>query len=740
MPSDRIKRIQAIFEEALNLPREERDAFLAKACAGLDEIRAEVERLLNHDQRAPADFLEPPEGMSPFQHVDIPAPTTLPVGSVVGNYVIQAIIDSGGMGTVYRAEQQNPRRDVALKIMRAGIASASALKRFEYEAQILARLQHPNIAHVYEAGIHDLGPAVGRIPFFAMEYVPGATDILTYAEDEELSLQQRLELFIKVCDGVHHGHQKGVIHRDLKPGNILVNEDGQPKIIDFGVAKSTDSDVAVTTMRTDVGQLIGTLQYMSPEQCEADPTVIDIRSDVYALGIVLFELVCDKLPYEVSDTTLWEAARIIREDAPARPSSINHKLRGDLETIVLKALEKDRERRYQSANELGQDIRRFLQGEPIEARPPTRWTRAARWIGRHPVWTTAAGCAALLLFTVASAWGSVWYIRNRPDKITLTDDKSEAQLHAVSGRVLHQWNASPPGQIKLAELIKRPPEFGNGSIAVIGFYNAYNRRNANSLCAFDVNGNCDEAIWVGSISTADLPDRVRKAGGRASEFHVRLAWCEDVIDASPGKEIIAVHHRGAHSACDIRIYDTKGKTLYEVWHIGALECCYWMKDAGLLVFAGLNAEKSWSGRGFPELKSDYPQVLFALRPEFGKVSKDFVGFESPEDIDSLEWYKCLLPPEAGDFITGAVFLGPPIDGNNPGRFVHYTLMVEEGMGATIGWTIDEFGQIVPGSCLPTDGYKRLKEVPKPSEFRLGLPPRKSPTTHPAAELSKKAAP
>jgi len=288
----------------------------------------------------------------------------------IGEYVIRRVISSGGMGVVYEAMQDQPRRSVAMKVMRQGLASRSALRRFEFESQILGRLRHPCIAQVYDAGVHHEEGAP-PVPFFVMEYIPAAKTLVDYAQMHRLGMRERLDLFSKVCEGVHHGHQKGVIHRDLKPGNVLVDSSGQPKIIDFGVARATDSDLAITTLQTDVGQLVGTLQYMSPEQIEADPNDLDVRSDVYSLGVVLYELLTGRLPYDVTNTPVVHATRIIREQSPARLSTIDHDLRGDVETISLKALQKDREARYQSALDLAQDIRRYLNNEPISARPPS---------------------------------------------------------------------------------------------------------------------------------------------------------------------------------------------------------------------------------------------------------------------------------------------------------------------------------------------------------------------------------
>jgi serine/threonine-protein kinase RIO1/thiol-disulfide isomerase/thioredoxin len=222
---------------------------------------------------------------------------------------------------------------------------------------------------VYESGTHDAGTE--RVPYFAMEYIPNAKTITEYASEKNLGTRARLELFARVCDAVHHGHQKGIIHRDLKPGNILVDPTGEPRIIDFGVARATDSDMAVTTLQTDVGQLVGTIQYMSPEQCDADPQDIDTRSDVYSLGVILYELLCGKRPYEVRGLGVTGAAAAIRDCEPKSPGTIDPRLRGDLETIALTAMAKERDRRYQSAFGLAQDIRRYLRGDAIAARPPS---------------------------------------------------------------------------------------------------------------------------------------------------------------------------------------------------------------------------------------------------------------------------------------------------------------------------------------------------------------------------------
>jgi WD40 repeat protein len=302
------------------------------------------------------------------------------------------------MGTVYEAEQDNPRRTVALKVLRAEYASTKLLSRFRHEAEILARLQHPGIAQVYEAGIGDDGR-----PFFAMEFISGMP-LNEYARGRGLDARARLEVLAKVCDAVQHAHDKGVIHRDLKPGNVLVDVSGQPKVLDFGIAHVTDADVLSTSSRTLTGELLGTLSYMSPEQLTARPSGLDGRSDVYALGVILFELLAHRLPYHLDQLPVHEVARVIEQQEPSRLGSIDTRYRGDVEIIVAKALEKDKMRRYASAGDLASDIRRYLRGEAILARPASALYQLRKFTRRHMALVAGVSgiFAALLVGTVVS--------------------------------------------------------------------------------------------------------------------------------------------------------------------------------------------------------------------------------------------------------------------------------------------------------------------------------------------------
>ncbi len=357
-------------------------------------------------------------------------------GTRVGRYRLNRIIASGGMGTVYEATQEQPRRTVAVKLMKAGFASRSARRRFEYESQILGRLRHPNIAQVFDAGTHRDGDTV--VPYFAMEYIPDAQPITTYARKKKLGTRERLRLFRQVCDATHHGHQKGIIHRDLKPSNILVDSSGQVKVIDFGVARSTDSDVVVTTLQTGEGQLIGTLQYMSPEQCAAEPHEIDTRTDVYSLGVTLYEILCGQLPYELKRAAIHEATRVIREQEPTKLSSFNKTLRGDVETIAQKALEKDRNRRYQGASELSADIGRYLNNEPISARPPSL-AYQLRVFARRNRGAVVAGATVMLVLVVATVVSTALYLRAQRAEIKALAAAEESKLEAKRAQHVQEF-------------------------------------------------------------------------------------------------------------------------------------------------------------------------------------------------------------------------------------------------------------------------------------------------------------
>ena len=390
MTPERWALIRRTFENALESPPDERAEFLDAACSGDQELRRAVESLLSEDSTSEDSLDFPKWNLSPVAPV-----------SQIGKYRIVGVLGEGGMGTVYEAEQEHPKRTVALKVIRPGWISSQTLRRFEQESQTLGRLQHPGIAQIYEAGTAET--AAGPQSYFAMEFIRGKS-LLDYAEAHGLDVRQRLKLMIKICEGVDHAHQRGIVHRDLKPGNIIVDDSDQPKILDFGVARVTDSETPMTR-QTDIGQLVGTLAYMSPEQVLGDPLAIDTRSDIYSLGVVFYELVSGKRPYQLS-SKLHEAVLTIQETDPVPLRLIKKTYKGDIETIAAKALEKEKDRRYGSAAAMAADIARHLKHEPILARPATVGYQLRKFARRHRVLVSSA--ALLFLAIVVGGVASTW--------------------------------------------------------------------------------------------------------------------------------------------------------------------------------------------------------------------------------------------------------------------------------------------------------------------------------------------
>jgi serine/threonine protein kinase/Tfp pilus assembly protein PilF/sugar lactone lactonase YvrE len=452
----------------------ERARFLDTACAGNRLLRAEVQALLDaHDK--------------PQALVDAPLPGLLAAaedavterpGTVIGPYKMLQQIGEGGMGTVFMAEQTHPvQRKVALKIIKPGMDSRQVIARFEAERQALALMEHPNIARVLDAGTTTSGR-----PYFVMELVKGVP-ITRYCDDHHLTPRQRLELFVPVCQAVQHAHQKGIIHRDLKPSNVLVAEyDDKPvaKVIDFGVAKATGPKLTDRTMYTEFGQVVGTVEYMSPEQAKLNALDIDTRSDIYALGVLLYELLTGTTPFEkkrLQAVAFDEVLRIIREEEPPKPSTrlstieelpsiaanrglepkkLTGLLRGELDWIVMKALEKDRNRRYETANGFAMDIQRYLADEPVQACPPSAWYRFGKFARRNKTGFAIAGMIVFCVVLLGSGIG--WLVGDRAAR--RAEITRQVQDLLTAARSLLAENQVARSRQKLAEARSRIGEDG----------------------------------------------------------------------------------------------------------------------------------------------------------------------------------------------------------------------------------------------------------------------------------------
>jgi WD40 repeat protein/serine/threonine protein kinase/tetratricopeptide (TPR) repeat protein/thiol-disulfide isomerase/thioredoxin len=660
MPAD-LQRARELFLHAVGkLPPEDWDAYLAEACGPDEELRRHVQHLLEVHREAGSFLERPAEGVGATGAFTPPpaeeAGTRVEeAGTLIGPYQLAEVIGEGGMGTVYLARQTAPvRRLVALKVIKPGLDSKQVLARFEAERQALALMDHPHIARVLDAG----ATAAGR-PYFVMELVKGVP-ITRYCDEHRLTPRERLELFVPVCQAIQHAHQKGVIHRDIKPSNVLVAlYDGRPvpKVIDFGIAKAAGQQLTEHTLMTGFGSVVGTLEYMSPEQAELNQLDIDTRSDVYSLGVLLYELLTGSTPLEkkrLKEAALLEVLRVIREEEPPRPSTrlsatdelpsvaanrglepkkLSGLVRGELDWIVMKALEKDRNRRYETANGFAMDVQRYLADEPVQACPPSAWYRLRKFARRNKGWvgTAALLAAVLLLATAVSAALAIWAReaegvarteRSNAENLARTEAAARAQATERAedlARRLYIYRVNLGHREALADNVARADALlGECDPARRGWEWAYTRR----LChleALTLGGFADHAAAVAGARpgpSSVVPTGDRSADDLASALTPAPGAVSSVAYSPDGRRIAAAHEDGT-----IRLYDARtGLELRSlVGHVGEVSSVAFDTAGGRLISGGLDRTvRVWdanSGKPIRVLRGHArPVVSVAFRP------------------------------------------------------------------------------------------------------------------------------
>jgi len=649
--------------------------------------------------------------------------------SRLGNYSIESVLGEGVSGTVFGAIHAPTGRRVAIKLHHRVLCTDRASRRAWRELELLSELRLPCVPHVLDYGELD-----GRL-FIVTEHVQGGR-LADHCAERNLSRRDRVELLVKLARAVQLLHERGVIHRDLKSDNVIVNLFGNPVILDLGIAILTDGDPS-QTIAHDAAP-IGSPAFMAPEQARGDRAAISTRSDVYGLGAISYELLAGQTPHEMPES-LHAAIRRVADEPPRDPRSLDPQMPRPLAAILLRAVAPSPDQRYASATDFADDLDRWLRGEPVTAVAPSILQRLWRTAARRPAIASALSSLLVAGAILTATATTVWWSNVQPHSLQIDPiNQSFVALVARNGRPLHTWETGRSGGIVAAQLVEDSRESGPRRLALIAFGVHPDDSLDGALVAFDVR-RPDQPYWSsGNSAPAIGYPTGRSYGAETPRFNAGRFVVADVFPGRPGLEVVSMHRMRRWSPTAIRVTDLDGNVLYERWHHGDLHAIQWVPSLGAVVATGFHNADSWERLGYPEAPTTWPRTLIAVRPTL-QFENSADRFESPPasrsagspvgqpvgsavreghlhwDDAQVEvlWRRILFPPKSQRVLSGEASLGRPRASADAEQVASVRLGTAADRSASLEWVIDAHGETI--LQVVSDHY-RLAALPDPSAF------------------------
>ncbi len=647
------------------------------------------------------------------ESAQLPASEEFP--SIEG-YIIEARIGSGGGGQVFRAFHEGSQKRVAIKLLHRKLGQGSDYagdQRIWRELNMLSQLRLAQVPQMQNFGEHD-----GHL-YIVTDFVDGLP-LDQYCREKKLNRRECVELLVEVAQAVQSLHQKGVIHRDIKPANILINVHDQVMIVDLGIATLTGGDMMETI--TAEGIPIGSPAFMAPEQARGDRDKISTRSDVYSLGATAYYILTGQTPFDTA-TTIGEAFRRITMDEPREPRELDKTISKPLAAILSRAVARDPDDRYGSAEALAKDLQRWLNHEPIEAAGLSLAQQFGRFVGKHPVYTTAISCITVGLLVLALTYLSVLWIHTRPAVVEVDSiNNAWIRVRAFNGNILWEHNTVEFDTIRFAKIINHEDSNSDQDVILVAYDKLAQDGYPGELCVFSLD---DYPNLVWSSGTTE-PKIVHPELPNQQSYSVYWVGIYDIFQDKqyPGDEIVAIHRHVESSATVIRVYSVAGgRILYEAWHDGHLDSAYWMENKNLLILTGVNSEFRWCDLGRDNVQASiYPKVIFAVRPIPEQSSWCLISSRDDHNHASAVWYKCVLPETSYSAIYGGdpfkLLCEVPHHPKDPKHYVRVTLRTpNHNRVGSLRLLVDDDGNLI--NVEPTEHYLQLGYDWDPDTLYLG---------------------